>query len=208
MTIDFPITYWRVIVTKKPKTVYGVYELDELKWYFFSDKALAIDFQQANNQRIGPHPFSFDTAMEQFSNDLCAIPGSPFVTKEEFVKVMRGEDVELSFFSSDNKEEEEIPDETDDEEHSRPEPSEGYFESTFEALLWLRSCCIYILDELTTYASERDDDIEAFDYYDGFLSPLETLVDEYLGDINDFEKTSEGLYEGFFVGGNKEDEDE
>lgn len=188
---------------EKPKIVFGSYEVDELKWYFFTDEKEAIDFQLEKENRIGPERFSFDDALQQFSNDLCAIPETLFVTEDEFFKIAKGEEVELSFLSSETEEENDLG-EVEKIENSRPDPSEGYFEDTSEALLWLRACSIYIIDELISYASEREDSIEAFDYYDGFLSRLETLVDKYLGDIDDFEKISADLYDGCFM---KEDEE-
>ena len=106
------------------------------------------------------------------------------VTEEEFIEILNGEDLELSFLIS-------------GEPDSRVEPSEGYFEDTDEALLWLRACYVFILNHLQEYTTERDGVIEDFDCYDGFLSRLEVLVDEYLGDIEKFELTSEGLYDGF-----------
>lgn len=192
---------------KKPEFVFGIYDFDELKWHFFAEEQSAIDFQLENENRIEVHRFTFDDALQQFSNDLCTIDGELFVTEDEFVKVVKGEEVELSFFSSEI-DEDEASSEVESDDNSKPKSSEDYFEDTGQALDALRVCCIYLLDKLNDYAIERDDDIETFYYYDDFIRPIESLVEDYLGDPEDFEQLLNGLYDGDFINEDEADMDD
>lgn len=179
---------------KKPETVYGVYQLDELNWKFFAKVNDAMDFGSENDNRFGPHRFSFEEAIQQASNDLLALPGTLFITEDEFMGILSGEDIELSFFESEaDKDDDE---DSGEEEDGRLEPSEGYFEHVDEALLWLRASGLYIWSHMVDHAAELGCVIEDYDYYDGFLSRIGVILDDYFEDIENYERMRENLYDG------------
>jgi hypothetical protein len=212
LTVDLPTNYWGATVTKKPKTVYGVYDIDELQWIFFVEEQPAVDFQSQDTNRIGPHQFPFDSAMEQFSNDLCKIPDLLFVTEGEFAKVVKGEEVEFSLLSPESYDEEEDSTDTD-EESSRPELSEGDFKDMEEALKSLRSAAEFVLVETdfpTSYA-EMEEEISEMEWkiieYDGmglldFVKGLSLICTVLRPEI--FEQTLHEL----LYGDEEEDEDD
>ncbi|MFW9810389.1 MAG: hypothetical protein ACFFE6_13505 [Candidatus Thorarchaeota archaeon] len=156
---------------KKPKSVYGVYQQDEFAWQFFLKEEHATEFRSEESNVFGPIRFKFEAALQQFSNDNIVPPSTLFVSEAEFIQVLNGEDVELSFLS-DNYEEE------DDEEEAwegkdRPTPSVAYFKDMREALKWLRSAARFVLTEtdFPTDYSEMEEEIRNMGWkiieYDG-----------------------------------------
>ncbi|MFW9804249.1 MAG: hypothetical protein ACFFFC_16435 [Candidatus Thorarchaeota archaeon] len=179
---------------KKPDTAYGVYHLEELSWKFFAKKKDAMEFKAENENRFGPYLFSFEEAIQQASNDLLALPGTIFITEDEFVGILNGEDVSLSFFESDTDDDD---DEVyEEEEDDRLEPSMGYFEHVNEAILWLRASGLYIWNHMADHAAELGFTIDDYDYYDGFLSRIGSILDDYFEDIENFEQLIDNLYDG------------
>jgi len=132
-------------VVKTAKSVYGVYQQDDFTWLFFLKEEDAAEFSSEEDSRFGPVPFKFEDALQQFSNDNIVPPFTLFVSEEEFIRVLNGEEVELSFLSDSSEEEE------DEEEvwegRNRPEPGVAYFKDMEEALKWLRSAARFVLAE-------------------------------------------------------------
>lgn len=156
---------------KIPRSVYGVYQQDEFTWQFFLKKEDATEFSSEGDSRFGPVRFKFEAALQQFSNDNIVPPCTLFVSEEEFIRVLNGEEVELSFLSDSSEEEE------DEEEvwvgEDRPKPSATYFKDMEEALKWLRSAARFVLTEtdFPSSYSEMEDEIRNMEWkiveYDG-----------------------------------------
>ena len=176
----------------KHDRVFGIYDVDELSWKFFSKRKDATKFKSEGTRRFGPCEFSFDEAIQQASNDLLALPGQFFITEDEFKALIDGVDVELSFFAPDEDNLDNSKDKWDDFQG----PEQCDFHNIEEALQLLRKSCLYIWDHMNNHATELDCVIEDFVNHDGLLLYIRYLLDDYLLDIDDYEEMLEHLYDG------------
>ncbi len=162
---------------KKPDQLYGVYDLGGASWNFFFSEDDAQGFQSQEENRFGPEVFPFWNAWDQFRIELNA-DGAREPSEEEFLRVLHGEEIDFRDYNL------------------RLEPSEQYFHDVKECMLWLRASTLYIWNHMESHATELDCVIEDYDYYDGFLSRIGTLLGGHLEDLDKYEQLIENIYDG------------
>jgi hypothetical protein len=160
--------------------------MDSASWEFFLSEEKGKEFQDQGENKFGPVVFPFWNAWDQFRLDLVA-DGAREPSQEEFLKVLQGQ--KIDFYEENDKD-------LEFEQENRLEPDPALFEDIDEALSSFRESALYIWNHMDRHAIEVGFDIVDYNYYDGFLSVIGRILDEYFEDIENYERMLEHLYDG------------